>query len=122
MQEAAKLGGADETMVLVTDKVEATLRWAGNSMTTNGVSVSRSTTVISVVRQGDSASDRHGGLGGSGPAGDSRSGGGVARTRPARRRKPATPPRCWPMPGAPADWDAPVPGTGPEVFADVAAP
>ena len=28
--------------MLVTDKVEATLRWAGNSMTTNGVSVSRS--------------------------------------------------------------------------------
>ena len=41
LQEAAKLGRADETMVLVTDRVQATLRWAGNSMTTNGVSVSR---------------------------------------------------------------------------------
>ena len=55
LEEAAKLGGANETMVLVTDKVEATLRWAGNSMTTNGVSVSRSMTVISVVRRGSSA-------------------------------------------------------------------
>src|ERR1700751_1801844 len=55
LEEAAKLGAADETMVLVTDKVEATLRWAGNSMTTNGVSVGRSITVISVVRQGDTA-------------------------------------------------------------------
>ena len=55
LDEAAKLGRADETMVLVTDRVEATLRWAGNSMTTNGVSVSRSITVISVVRQGSSA-------------------------------------------------------------------
>ncbi len=53
LDEAAKAGRADETMVLVTDKVEATLRWAGNSMTTNGVSVSRSTTVISIVRQGE---------------------------------------------------------------------
>ena len=51
LEEAAKLGRADETMVLVTDKVQATLRWAGNSMTTNGVSVSRSMTVISIVRQ-----------------------------------------------------------------------
>ena len=55
LDEAAKLGGADETMVLVTDKVEATLRWAGNSMTTNGVSLNRSIAVISVVRQGTSA-------------------------------------------------------------------
>ena len=44
LDEATKLGGANETMVLVTDKVEATLRWAGNSMTTNGVSVSRAPT------------------------------------------------------------------------------
>lgn len=36
-------------------KVEATLRWAGNSMTTNGVSHSRNVTVISIVRRGDSA-------------------------------------------------------------------
>src|SRR5438270_13245788 len=55
LEEAAKLGGADETMVLVTDKVEATLRWAGNSMTTNGIWVSRSITVISVGGKGDTA-------------------------------------------------------------------
>ena len=30
LAEAAKAGRADETMVLVTDKVEATLRWANN--------------------------------------------------------------------------------------------
>lgn len=36
LKEAARSGRADETMVLVTEKVEATLRWAGNSMTTNG--------------------------------------------------------------------------------------
>lgn len=55
LKEAARSGRADETMVLVTEKVEATLRWAGNSMTTNGVSHSRNVTVISIVRRGDSA-------------------------------------------------------------------
>ncbi len=34
------------------------LRWAGNSMTTNGVSTSRSTTVISIVRKGDTRARR----------------------------------------------------------------
>src|SRR6202000_3564539 len=53
--DAAKLGGADETLVLVTDRTEATLRWAGNSMTTNGLSVNRNLTVISIVRKGGSA-------------------------------------------------------------------
>ena len=52
LAEAARLGKADETIVLVTDRADAALRWAGNSMTTNGESVSRNTTVISIVRQG----------------------------------------------------------------------
>ena len=55
LAEAARLGNADETIVLVTDRADAALRWAGNSMTTNGESVSRTTTVISIVRQGDTA-------------------------------------------------------------------
>ncbi|MDV7089371.1 TldD/PmbA family protein [Rhodococcus sp. IEGM 248] len=45
----------DETIVIVTDASEASLRWAGNSMTTNGVSTSRSWTVISIVRAGADA-------------------------------------------------------------------
>ena len=64
LAEAARLGNADETIVLVTDRADAALRWAGNSMTTNGESVSRTTTVISIVRQG-----RYGARGlGDGPA------------------------------------------------------
>src|SRR6185369_7066733 len=55
LAEAARLSGADETIVLVTDRSTAALRWAGNSMTTNGESVSRDTTVISIVRKGDTA-------------------------------------------------------------------
>ena len=55
LAEAARLGKADETIVLVTDRADAALRWAGNSMTTNGESVSRHTTVISIVRRGNTA-------------------------------------------------------------------
>ncbi|CAN5290791.1 TldD/PmbA family protein [soil metagenome] len=55
LQAAAQASGPYETIVMVTDGAEASLRWAGNSMTTNGVSIGRTTTVISVVRHGDRA-------------------------------------------------------------------
>ena len=119
LDEAAKLGGADETMVLVIDKVEATLRWAGNSMTTNGVSVSRNITVISVVRRGASA---HIGTVVSAEVDPRVIPGLVASSQDAARSAPAAVDAA-PLladSGVPADWDAPVPGTGPLVFADVA--
>jgi len=119
LDEAAKLGRADETMVLVTDRVEATLRWAGNSMTTNGVSVSRSIAVISIVRQGDSAfistmvsADV-----------DPRVIPGlVAASQEAARSAPEAGDAAPLLADGvePADWDAPVSGTGAEVFTDVA--
>ncbi|APA99064.1 hypothetical protein NS506_05018 [Nocardia seriolae] len=43
---------ADEAIVIVTDAHEASLRWAGNSMTTNGSAVSREWAVVSVFRDG----------------------------------------------------------------------
>src|SRR5438270_12938380 len=52
---AAKLGRAAETIVVVADRSAASLRWANNSMTTNGVSTARQTTAISVARHGDTA-------------------------------------------------------------------
>ena len=119
LDEAAKLGGADETMVLVSDKVEAKLRWAGNSMTTNGVSVSRNITVISVVRRGASA---HIGTVVSAEVDPRVIPGLVASSQDAARSAPAAVDAA-PLladSGVPADWDAPVPGTGPLVFADVA--
>jgi predicted Zn-dependent protease len=120
LDEAAQLGRADETMVLVTDKVEATLRWAGNSMTTNGVSVSRSVTVISIVRHGTSA---HVGTVVSAEVDPRVIPGVVAASQEAARTAPEA---CDTAPlvadtGVPADWNAPVPGTGPLVFGDVAA-
>ncbi|WAC93354.1 TldD/PmbA family protein [Mycobacterium sp. Aquia_213] len=119
LDEAAKLGGADETMVLVTDKVEATLRWAGNSMTTNGVSHSRNIAVISIVRKGDSASI---GTVVSAEVDPRVLPGLVAASQQAAASAPEAGDAA-PLlagTGVPADWDAPVPGTGAEVFADVA--
>src|SRR6476660_9731705 len=55
LAEAARPGNVDETIVLVADRADAALRWAGNSMTTNSESVSRHTTVISIVRRGNTA-------------------------------------------------------------------
>jgi predicted Zn-dependent protease len=120
LKEAAKLGGADETMVLVTDRVGATLRWAGNSMTTNGVSIDRNVTVISVVRRGDSASIGSVVSAEVDPRVIPRL---VAASQDAARSAPEAGDAA-PLladAGVPADWDAPVPGTGAEVFADVAA-
>ena len=111
LDEAAKAGRADETMVLVTDRVEATLRWAGNSMTTNGVSVSRSTTVISIVRQGESAFV---GTVVSAEVDPRVIPELVAASQEAARSAPEAGDAA-PLladAGVPADWDAPVPGTG----------
>lgn len=119
LDEAARLGRADETMVLVTDKVEATLRWAGNSMTTNGVSVRRSMTVISVVRRGSSA---HIGTVMSAEVDPRVIPALVAASQEAAGSAPEAGDAA-PLladTGVPVDWDAPAPGTGPLVFADVA--
>jgi predicted Zn-dependent protease len=119
LDEAAKQGRADETMVLVTDKVEATLRWAGNSMTSNGVSVSRNITVISIVRKATSAFV---GTVVSAEVDPRVIPGLVAASQDAARSAPEAGDAA-PLladTGVPVDWDAPVSGTGAEVFADVA--
>ncbi|MEU4705008.1 TldD/PmbA family protein [Nocardia salmonicida] len=52
VERALAASKADEAIVIVTDAHEASLRWAGNSMTTNGSSISRDWAVISVFRDG----------------------------------------------------------------------
>ncbi|MGY0499740.1 metallopeptidase TldD-related protein [Nocardia sp. FBN12] len=52
VERALAASKADEAIVIVTDAHDASLRWAGNSMTTNGSSVSREWAVISVFRDG----------------------------------------------------------------------
>jgi len=113
--EAARLGKADETIVLVTDRADAALRWAGNSMTTNGESVSRHTTVISIVRKGNTA---HVGSVRSSDVDPSGIADLVAASQEAALSAPEARDSAPPLPGSdvPADWDAPTPGTGAQVF------
>jgi predicted Zn-dependent protease len=119
LAEAGRLGKADETIVLVTDRADASLRWAGNSMTTNGESVSRHTAVISIVRQGKSA---HIGSVRSSEVDPSTIAGLVAASQDAARSAPEARDSAPPLSGAevPDDWDDPVPGTSAQAFMGVA--
>ncbi|MBI2700556.1 MAG: TldD/PmbA family protein [Mycobacterium sp.] len=121
LDEAAKIGRADETMVLVTDTVEASLRWANSTMTTNGVAVSRSVAVISIVRQGDSAYVGTVVTGESDPTVLPQL---VASSQDAARSAPEAGDAAPLLDGSgePADWDAPVPGTGVGVFTGLTGP
>jgi predicted Zn-dependent protease len=119
LQAAAASGRSDETIVIVSDRAEASLRWAGNSMTTNGVSTSRTTAVISIVRQGDIA--RVGTRGSSAVDPDAIAALVLAATDAAH----AAPGARDNAPlltgsGEPADWGDPVPTTGAGAFAEVA--
>jgi predicted Zn-dependent protease len=119
LAEAARLGAADETIVVVTDRAAASLRWAGNSMTTNGESFSRDTTVISIVRSGNSAFV--GSVKSSEVDPDSIAG-LVSASQDAARSAPEARDAAPALAGSdtPADWDAPVATTGADVFAGVA--
>jgi len=121
LDAAARLGGAEETIVLVGDRVATSLRWANNSMTTNGVSTARNTTIISIVRQGDTA--RVGTLT-SAEVDPSAIEELVAASQVAAASAPEARDAAPLLTGntAPADWDAPIPGTGPEVFSDFTDP
>ncbi|MDV8023196.1 metallopeptidase TldD-related protein [Rhodococcus sp. IEGM 1330] len=55
IERALACASVDDTIVIVTDSSDATLRWAGNSMTTNGIATSRRWEVISIVRDSNSA-------------------------------------------------------------------
>jgi predicted Zn-dependent protease len=119
LAEAKRRGAADETVVLVTDRATASLRWAGNSMTTNGESLSRDTAVISIVRRVNGA---HVGSVTSSEVDPAAIAGLVAASQDAARSAPEARDAA-PLLTAtetPDDWDAPVPVTATEVFAGVA--
>jgi predicted Zn-dependent protease len=119
LAEAARLGGADETTVIVTDRSTASLRWAGNSMTTNGETLSRDTTVISIVRRG---SEAYVGSVKSSEVDPTSIAGLVAASQRAANSAPEARDTAPVLTGAArsADWEAPVAVTGCDVFADVA--
>ncbi|MBV8349678.1 MAG: TldD/PmbA family protein, partial [Mycolicibacterium sp.] len=122
------LGAAsvDETIVLVSDRSDASLRWANDTMTTNGVSTTRSTTVISVVRDGSEA--RVGSVETSEVDPDAipvlvASSEAAALEAPAARDAAPLIGGAGALiggAGASEDWDAPVVATGAEVFSGVA--
>jgi predicted Zn-dependent protease len=120
LDAAARLGDS-ETIVLVTDRSATSLRWANNSMTTNGVSTARNTTVISIVRHGDTAQV---GTLTSAEVDPSAIEELVAASQAAAAAAPEARDAAPLLSGntAPADWDASIPGTGPEVFSDITGP
>jgi len=116
---AAQSGRCDETIVIVTDRAEASLRWAGNSMTTNGVATGRSISVIAIVRQGGVARV---GVQRSSVVDPAAIADLVAAAEYAAHTAPEAGDSAPLLTGAgePADWGDPVPGTGVGAFADVA--
>ena len=119
LQAAATFGRCDETIVIVSDRAEASLRWAGNSMTTNGVSTGRTTTVIAIVRRGDAA---HLGVRRSSVVDTDAVGPLVAAAADAAHAAPEARDNAPLLTGSgeSADWGDPVPGTGVGAFAEVA--
>ena len=120
VERALAAAVADETIVLVTDTATAALRWAGNTMTTNGVSTSRQLTVISIVRDGRVA--RVGSLSTAQVDPDDIPALVAASAAAARGAPPSR--DAFPLLGAgttPPDWETPAPGTGVDAFGSVAA-
>lgn len=120
LAEATRRGKADETIVLVTDRADASLRWAGNSMTTNGESVSRHTTVISIVRQGVTARI---GTVRSSEVDPATVAALVAASQDAASSAPDARDSAPPLSGVsdgPQEWDDPIEGTDAGVFAGMA--
>jgi len=55
VERALKLATCDDCVVIAEESSSANLRWARNSLTTNGISASRRLTVIAIVRGGGQA-------------------------------------------------------------------
>src|SRR5271167_2892106 len=56
VERALAAARSDDCVVIAEDTSAANLRWAGNTLTTNGVSRSRQLTVIAIDRRADGAS------------------------------------------------------------------
>jgi predicted Zn-dependent protease len=120
IDDALAAATVDETIVIVRDRAEASLRWANSSMTTNGVSTGRSTSVLSIVWDGETG---HVGSVQTGEVGPAVIRDVVAASEAAARAAPGARDSASLITGsdAPDDWDDAVPTTGAEVFGDLAA-
>ncbi|WP_216910277.1 metallopeptidase TldD-related protein [Nocardia noduli] len=107
-------------MVIVSDASEATLRWAGNSMTTNGSTTARDWAVVSVFREGPQTA-RVGSISSTSVDPDEieavvrASEAAASSAEPAKDAMPLLEPRAHAE-----DWSAPPARTGIEVFTELA--
>ena len=113
---------ADGCIVLLTDTSEATLRWANNTMTTNGHSTTRSLSVISVVEAaaGSAVGPAMGVVSGNGADLDEVRAVVAASEQAARQSGPARDAAPLVEGGADDDFDAPAAATEIGVFARLA--
>lgn len=120
VERALALSKADEVMVIVSDASEATLRWAGNSMTTNGSTTARDWAVVSVFREGPQTA-RVGSISSTSVDPDEieavvrASEAAASSAEPAKDAMPLLEPRA-----DAEDWSAPPARTGIEVFTELA--
>ncbi len=119
IEQALALSSADGCVVIGQERTEANLRWAGNSLTTNGQMHTRKLTVISIL-DGDGA--RSSGVVSRAVTGPDELAALVrASEDAARAASPAddAAPLVQPYPHT-DDWNAPTAATGIEIFADFA--
>ena len=119
VEHALATSTADECIAVVRDSTGANLRWANNTLTTNGVMHSVDVTVISVVRRGEEASS--GSVSGSATTQAQVTDLVRAADAAARAGSPAEDAQPLATGEAAADWDAPPAPTDIHVF-DTFAP
>src|SRR2546430_7626605 len=88
VERALAAAKSDDCVVIAEETSTANLRWAGNTLTTNGVAGSRQLTIIAIDRRGEGAPPR-GGFPGRGPAPPNRGRGpGPEKTTPETPHQP----------------------------------
>jgi predicted Zn-dependent protease len=120
VEKALAAARCDEAIVLAEETSSANLRWAGNTLTTNGVARSRQLTVIAITRGRDGAAagvvSRTGVRDDQVAAVVAEAEQAAAQVSPAEDAMPLVPGTG----GAGAGWDDPVTGTGIGVFGSFA--
>ncbi|WP_344854813.1 metallopeptidase TldD-related protein [Planomonospora alba] len=114
IEKALELSTADDTVVIVDAGSSANLRFAGNTLTTNGVSRSLQLTVVSVVGSGAGVVSR------AAVRPDQLADVVAAADRAARDAQPSEDARPLVAGGVSADWDAPADPTSIGVFGALA--
>ncbi|HYB89394.1 MAG TPA: metallopeptidase TldD-related protein [Streptosporangiaceae bacterium] len=123
VERALAAARLDDCVVIADETSSANLRWAGNTLTTNGVSRSRQLTVIAISR--DAGGARAGVVSRAGVRGDQIEDVMRAAEKAAAESSPAEDAQALPAPGedgqGQAAWDDPVAGTEIGVFRSFSA-